>query len=163
MWGGSLARMVVGSDVGIGLAALGAGAAAISARAAARGVAFSHRPYVYGEHTGGDANFAKITIRNDGPGTAVDVCWRVYPPGRESIGWSTPIGALQPGEVLPPDITSFPAPVGSHGKVAGWYVETEFSDIRGVRWRLQNEDCQPRSRRRLRRVRSGKLDMWRPS
>lgn len=155
--------MVIGTDLGIGLAAMGALAAAVSARAAARGVALSHRPYVYGEHAGGDANFAKITIRNDGPGTALDVCWRVWPPGRESIGWSTPIGAMQPGEELPPSMTSFPVPVNAHGKVSGWYVETEFSDIGGARWRLLNEEGIPHSRRRLRRVRSGKIELWRPA
>ncbi len=152
--------VVIGTDLGIGLAAVAALAAAVSARAAAREVALGHRPYVYGEHVGGDADFAKITIRNDGPGTALDVCLRVWPPTGESIGWSTPVAAMKPGET---STISYPAPVAAraHGKLPGWDVETEFSDIAGARWRLVNEEGIRDSRRRLRRVRSGKLDLWR--
>lgn len=45
---------------------------------------------------------------------------------------------------------------------AMWYVETEFSDIRGARWRLPNERAATSAAATLRRVRTGRFDLWRP-
>ncbi len=83
--------MAVGTDIAIGLAAVSAVAAAVSASAAARGVALGHRPYVYGERfpvlMGTDA----VRLHNDGPGTAVDVRFRLRAEGREPSEWSETI------------------------------------------------------------------------
>jgi hypothetical protein len=150
--------MALGSDIGIGLAAISAVAAAISARSAARGVTLNHRPYVYGEPQSATSGIAGVRLHNDGPGIAVEVRWRLHAPGREPTEWSSPIRAMQPGEVLPPydsDPMSTELPEGIDGHRFRWFIETEYGDVRGVRWRLQNDRASPSASAVLRRVRRG--------
>lgn len=159
--------MAVGPDIGIGLAAVGAGAAAVSASFSARAVALSHRPYVYGERAPLTMVVGQVRLHNDGPGTAVEVRFRVGAPGVEPTDWSEPVRAMQPGEVLPPEgggvefTMEIPAGVNG-GHSDSWYVETEFNDIRGARWQLRNERGNANAAASLRRMRTGWLDLWRP-
>jgi hypothetical protein len=156
--------MSVAGDVGIGLAAVAAVAAAASARTAARGVALGHRPYVYGERGSATAESGSVRLHNDGPGTAVEVRWRICAPGAEPTGWSDPIRAMQSGEIAPPEGQKPPPttlPLGIDGHAFGWFVETEFGDIRGARWRLRNERGEPSAAAVLTRLRSGRFDLWR--
>jgi hypothetical protein len=66
--------------------------------------------------------------------------------------WSEPVRALQPREVT--------------GQTPGlprgtpFYIETEFRDIRGARWRLRN-DRSISGGVTLKRLRRGKFDRWR--
>jgi hypothetical protein len=158
------AAMAAGTDIGIGLAALSAMSAAMSARASARGVALSHRPYVYGERRTASGAIAEVQLHNDGPGTAVEVRWRLWAPGAEPTEWSEPILALQPGEILPPSgeqPLATQLPPGVDGHQFEWYVETQFSDIRGARWRLLNERGARQQSVTLRRMRSRRFELWR--
>lgn len=60
--------MAIGTNIGIGLAAIGAIAAAVFATASARGVALSRRPYVYGEQIPITFRGPSVQLHNDGPG-----------------------------------------------------------------------------------------------
>jgi hypothetical protein len=139
---------MTGVDIGVGLAAIGAIAAAVSARAAARGVALDHRPYVYGEPQSASREPDEprsaprriaVRLHNDGPGTAVEVRWRIVAAGCEPTEWTTPIRAMQPGETHPPDENSEPPSMQLPERAVDWYVESEYGDIRGARWRLRND------------------------
>jgi hypothetical protein len=165
--------MAVLSDITVVVAAGGALAAAVSARSSARGVALSHRPYLYGEgsvsayeeRSGSSATVVSVRLHNDGPGTAVEVRWRVVAAGDRPPDWAPdPIRAMQPGEVLPPEgraPMSMRLPIGVDGQASGWYIETEFSDIRDARWRLTNDRGTPAAPARPKRVKTGRLDVWR--
>jgi hypothetical protein len=154
------------SDVGIGLAAVGALAAAWSARSSARGVELGHRPYVYGERENLNESTIGIRLRNDGPGMAAEVRYRLGAPGVPPTEWSSPVRALQPGEIHPPegkDPSEAPQlPTRGDKPVRDWYIETAFSDIAGTRWRLRNERAEPSAAARARRLRSHLIDVWRP-
>jgi hypothetical protein len=156
--------MALGSDVAVGLAAISAIAAAVSARSAARGVALNHRPYVYGEPQSATGGIASVRLHNDGPGTAVEVRWRLRAPEGEPTEWSSSIRAMQPGEVLPPygsDPMSAEVPDGIDGHQFRWFVEAEYSDIRGARWRLHNDRASLSATATPRRIRKGIIDRWR--
>jgi hypothetical protein len=95
--------MLPASDIGTGLAALGAIAAAISARASARGVALNHRPYVYGERGFSTvAREAVVRLHSNGPGVAAEVRFRLGAPGSAPSDWSPPVRAMVPGDIVPP-------------------------------------------------------------
>ena len=157
--------MTVATDIGVGLAAVGAIAAAVSARASARGVALSHRPYVYGERGFSDIERSLVVrLHNDGPGTAVEVCVRLGAVGAEATEWLPSVRAMQAGEIVPPkgaDGWPVEPPVGADGPVSDWYIETEFSDIRGARWRLRNDRSSSESAT-PRRVRTRAFQLWHP-
>jgi hypothetical protein len=151
------------SDLGIGLAAVGAIAAAVSARASARGVALNHRPYVYGERAAvGVGETANVRLHNDGPGMAAEVRCRVGAPGVGPGEWTEPVRAMQPGESQT-EPYQLAVPFRDDEPARDWYIETEFGDIRGARWRLRNDRATPGATARLQRVRTGKLDFWRAS
>jgi hypothetical protein len=133
-------------NIGTGLAALGAIAAAVSARASARNVALSHRPYVYGEpgFSSGSRSHA-VRLHNDGAGTAVEVCHRIGTSRGDYGDWSEPVRAMRPGEITPPpgaEGFEFETPRDANGLALEWFVETEFSDIGGARWRLRTRPYQ---------------------
>jgi hypothetical protein len=157
---------VSATDVGIGLAAVGALAAAFSAFSSARGIALSHRPYVYGERATASKGeqSANVRLHNDGPGMAAEARCRVGAQGVQPGEWTQPVRAMQPGEVQEqPQQLALPSRDGKPAR--DWYIETEFSDIRGARWRLRNDRATPDATARLQRVRAGKLDprLWRAS
>jgi hypothetical protein len=154
------------SDVGIGLAAAGALAAAWSARSSSRGVELSHRPYVYGERENLNQSTIGVRLRNDGPGMAAEVRYRLGAPGAPPTEWSAPVRAVQAGEIHPPadedPYEAPPLPRRGDGLAHDWYIETAFSDIAGTRWRLRNERADPSAPARARRLRSHLIDVWRP-
>jgi len=157
----------VGVDVGIGIAAVGSVAAAVSARASARGVSLASRPYVYGEPRSATGHLAMVRLHNSGPGTAVEVRFRIGSPDTESTEWSQVVRAMQPGEVLPPHDSegismSIPVVAAVQGQRLEWWVEVEYGDIRGARWRLRNDRTDATRPAAAQRVRSGKFDRWRP-
>jgi hypothetical protein len=148
--------MTLAVDVGVGLAAVSAIAAAASARSAARGVALSHRPYVYGEPQSATTGLAGVRLHNDGPGTAVEIRWRLHARGATPTEWSPMIRALQPGEIWPPRASeplTVELPVGVDGHQFRWLAETEYSDLGGVRWRLRNDRSSPSAAAAPRRIR----------
>jgi hypothetical protein len=125
--------------IGEGAVTVAAIAAAVSARASARSVQLNHRLYVYGEPVASGQGRWRVTLHNDGPGTATEVicsCALAATPSE----WSQPIGALQPGEIHPPSDTSgvgfsFTQPQGP-GRRAAPTVEVQFGSITGARWRV---------------------------
>jgi hypothetical protein len=172
------------ADVGIGIAAASAAASAVSAFESARGVALSHRPIVVGREyrewtkilREQEVGVVGVAIRNEGPGIALNVRYR--PRSWEwDLGttWSSPVGSLRTGEerqdsipfALVPGLTEVelgltdPAPGAHAPNYVLWYIETLFSDLRGVNW-IVRPDRSYRSNERPRRVRSRKLDLWRP-
>lgn len=146
---------VSGSDVAIGIAAASAAASAVSAYSSARSVALSHRPFVVGdenhrvtsvsreeEYAGGVVG---VVLRNEGPGLAMEVRFRVRDWEYEiDTGWSASVGSIRPGEQHWTSAPfELPGGVGerelglSHDRSGEepnsvlWYIETQFSDIRG--------------------------------
>jgi hypothetical protein len=108
-----------------------------------------------------------VTVRlfNDGPGTAVEVQVRLGADGMEPSEWSPSVRAMQPGEVFPPreeglDGISLELPKAGDTYARSWYIETEFSDVRGARWRLRNDRSQ--SVASAYRLRSSWIEIWRP-
>jgi hypothetical protein len=152
-------------DIGIGLAAVGAIAAAVSARASARNVALSNRPYVYGEpaFSSGSRSHA-VRFHNDGAGTAVEVRYRVVTSRGDYSKWSEPVRAMRPGEITPPPEAEgfeFETPRDDKGLALEWFIETEFSDIGGTRWRLRN-DRRDNSPATVQRLRTRPYQRWLP-
>jgi len=160
-------------------------ASAGSAYASARGVALSHRPIVVGREyrewteilaDTPEVGVVGVSLRNEGPGVALNVRYR---PRSWSwtidTSWSPPIGSLRTGEErrdsipfgVPPGVTKVELGKVDESDLAQepdyvlWYVETQFSDLRGVTW-LVRPDRPFTSNERPHRVRSRKLDLWRP-
>jgi hypothetical protein len=154
------------ADIGIGIAAASAVASAVSAFESARSVALSHRPFVVGTagsaaSAEGDLVLVSVTVRNNGPGIAMNVHGRAHAWNLPiTTYWSPPLGSLPTGEEA---FHSEPCelPPGYERNDAIWYVETEFSDIRGGNWRVMPEDG-IFSNERQTRVRSSRFDLWRP-
>lgn len=139
-------------------AALGAMAAAASAFASYRAVALTHRPYiaaVWEVENAGDRFILTVSLTNEGPGTAVNVRCRVRSDVDPVSEWSDPVYALSPGRS---DCRKFV----QAGRLEEWFVETKFNDIRGATWIVGRKSAKNRDRR-SRRIRSGKLDFWRPT
>jgi hypothetical protein len=154
--------MSVGSDVGVGLAAVVAIGAALSTRAVAARVALRNRPYVYAEATSIEDRVVGLTFHNDGPGPALEVRARTGAPGVDPTPWSDPIRAFTPDQRPLPAFT-VGLPEGVMGLTDPFYVETEYSDIRGARWLLRNErGGKATEAMKPIRVRRGWLDVWRP-
>jgi hypothetical protein len=154
---------VSAAEVSIGVAAVSAIAAAASAFASYRAVALSSLPFVTAlwdppKEVDGQFIFT-VPLKNEGPGTALNVSCRV----RIDVGnRSRPVSAWSD----PPVYALSPGGSDSRELVAGggkedWFFETEFSDIRGAIWNVRRKSAQNIDRR-IRRVRSGKLDFWRP-
>jgi hypothetical protein len=157
--------VALGADIGTGLAAIGAIAAAVSARASARNVALSNRPYVYGEQGFSSASRSPaLRLHNDGSGAAVEVRYRTGAPRAGYSEWSEPVRAMRPGEITPPpEAEGFLAetPRDSNGTAIEWFIETEFSDISGARWRLRN-DRRDNSPATVQRLRTRPYQRWLP-
>jgi hypothetical protein len=156
--------VAVAGDIGTGLAAVGAIAAAISARASARNVALSNRPYVYGERGFSSAERSPaVGLRDDGAGTAVEVRYRLDATGVDCTEWSEPVRAIGPGDITPPpgaDGFLVEPPRAAEGVATNWFIETEFSDVSGARWRLRNDraDTTPAT---VSRIRTSPYQFWR--
>jgi hypothetical protein len=147
------------TDVGIGVAAVAAIAAAVSAWWSARGVELSHRPYVYGERSSRDQGGVTVGLHNDGTGAAFEVRCRLGTAEGGPNGWAEPSRALQPGEGLSRTLA---LPMIAENPATDFYIETEYRDIRGARWRLRN-DRSAAGGMSLTRLRRGWFDFWRES
>lgn len=88
-------------------------------------------------------------------------------------GWSASVGSIRPGEQHWTSVPfELPGGVGerelglSHDRSGEepnsvlWYIETQFSDIRGAYWLAQPDGFLSMSYR-PRRLRSSRLDFWR--
>jgi hypothetical protein len=152
------------ADIGTGLAAIGAIAAAVSARASARNVALSNRPYVYGERGFSSGERSPIVrLHNDGAGTAVEVRYRLGAAEADYTEWSEPVRAISPGDITPPpgaDGFLGEPPRTSEGVATNWFIETEFSDMSGARWRLRNDRASS-TPATVRRLRTRPYQFWR--
>jgi hypothetical protein len=116
-------------------ATLSAGASIISARAASLG----SRPWVTGDVVGAEGQDITVNLRNEGPGLAVDVRFRL--PSLYGGMWSDSLGSLAAGQLR---VEYMPAPENfNRGIVRTLPIETEFADLRGARWRLGKESHQP--------------------
>jgi hypothetical protein len=158
----------VETDVGIGLAAVGTTIAAVSVVVSVRAVGLAHRPYVYGERSGttteqGERGAAAIRLRNEGPGAAVEVRFRLGAADAEPTDWTPRVRAMQPGEVHPPESRGgrvVALPIVGDQPAREWYIETEFGDIRGAHWRLVNDRNAPGGVT-VKRLRRWKVGLWR--
>jgi len=127
-----------------------------------------------------------VGLNNEGPGTALNVSCRVrsdVAPDTDWSCWSRPVYAISPGrsdsrELVGAAVSRWPDyaislgrsdSVGARRKPDSyvetepdWYVETEFSDIRGATWNVRRKSGENIDRR-LCRLRSGRLDFWRPA
>jgi hypothetical protein len=172
------------TEIGIGIAAASAVASAASAASSARGVALSHRPFVVGYeyrdwteilHDQG-GGVVGVVLRNDGPGVALGVRYRVRAWSHQiDTSWSPQVGSVRTGEEyrdsmpfeVPPGVTEVELGTTEGRELARapdyvfWYVETEFADIRGTVWTARyKRDFDAAARPQ--RVRSRKIDFWRP-
>jgi hypothetical protein len=182
----------IATEISVGVAAVSAIAAAISARASVRGIALGHRPFVVGDderdvtELGMDPDAPEmgvvgVRLRNEGPGVAVAVRFRVRAWGHPDIDtyWSPRIDSLAPGAELktslpfsaPPGVTDVElmkaeAPETPNGEQLHepdyvlWYVETQFTDITGATWLVRPAGTF-QSSQRPRRVRSHWFELWR--
>lgn len=174
-------------QISVIVAAVSTIAAAVSAIWTYRGAALSHRPFVVGEEYRAfteldldsdtpEIGVVGVLLRNEGPGVALEVSYRIRSWTQDiTTFWKPSVGSLPPGAErtsstpfdVPSGITDIelgkaePPPGSSEPDYVLWHVETEFSDIRGVRY-----TARPRhafgSGTKPRRVRSWKLDIWRP-
>lgn len=141
-------------DVSIAIAAGSAFASAVSAYQSARSVALDHRPIVVGDECREltelyldsdtpDVGAVGVTLRNEGPGTALNVRYRVRSWTWENIDtdWSHSIGSLAPQEErrdstvfrVPPGLTAVELGKLDEQELQGegepeyvlWFVETQ--------------------------------------
>lgn len=152
------------ADIASGLAAIGAAAAAISARASTRNVALSNRPYVYGErgYSSSEQSYA-VRLHNDGAGVAREVRFRINGDETDPTDWSDPVRGMPPGATTPPpeeDGFLVEPPRTAEGLSTDWFIETEYSDATGTRWRLRNDRSDARRSAVVRRVRTRRYQLW---
>jgi hypothetical protein len=175
-------------QIAIILAAASAIAAAVTALWTYAGTALSHRPFVIGEEyrewteLGIEPEVPELGVvgfrlQNEGPGVALEISCRLRSWSHPDIDtyWTPQLGSLSPGAErkssipfsVPPGVTTVelgktePAPGSSEPDYVLWYAETEFSDIRGVRFTVRTKKAFG-SGTAPRRVRSWKVDVWRP-
>lgn len=149
---------VVLAYVAAGTGSISAIAGAVSARTNLSAVRRANLPLVYGEPAFGrkfgpwrtqeEADNAPITgvfvrLRNDGPGTAVEVrcCLR-----STSGDWMSqpidPVRAMHPGEIVPIESRpgfGFQVPWEVDPGVTSWGVATRFQDTSGREWETFNQ------------------------
>ncbi len=104
-----------------------------------------------------------MRLHNTGPGVAADVRFRLGAPGAKFTVWSPSVRAMVPGEIHPPkgsDGWVIGPPEGPDGPVSDWFIETEFSDISGARWRLRNDRSRS-DRATLQSLRTWPYQLWR--
>src|SRR4051794_31916238 len=178
-------RMGAVSDAVAPTAAAAAAVAAwLSAWNSRQAVARAHRPFVYAEpemrSVGPDFDHheehrpVETRLRNDGAGVALDLRLRLEAERGPWRGEPTlPVRAMRAGEVVPPDVT--PARGGTRMEkiVTGYQrsapprevdaraVVVRFEDPAGERWEVRNRRHPP-GPLMMRRLRSGRLDLWRP-
>lgn len=163
------------SNTPIAISAVAATASALAAWrtsvVAGRGVTRSNLPYVWpAVRIGRDGPTTVVWVRlhNDGPGLAQDVVAARMEPSGQGSTWAvfdrTPtIPALRSGETLPPKDRD-ELSLGAH--TAGddvFSVVVRWTDTAGQRWELlapQERHALTRAPKKLRR---GRLDMWRPA
>ena len=126
---------------------------AAASHVSARTAGLSTQPWVVGVVTSVSSSQTTVTVSNAGPGLALDVRVRIRGGAFGTGHWTSQLEAMPPGKKVP---QGFSPP---HDKAATdeVLVETDYSDLRGARWRITNSDG-VRVRRRLR---TQKFDVWR--
>jgi hypothetical protein len=160
-WRGTITPVSV-TEISIGIAAVSAIAAAASAFASYRAVALSIRPLVTAEDwvpepTDVEDQFRlKVPLENRGPGTALNVRYRVRSNAAHmSDRWSDPVYALSPGGCY------FHEQLVETGRPRddNWFVETKFEDMRGAIWHVRRKSA-TNTDRRVRRMYFGHITGW---